>query len=79
MLTSIRLRQEQKERHPARHARPFRMLRKGRCQQGEADAELERLRKEVKHKALGLLGTIGLTSEDLAAWKVKQEAKVRRQ
>jgi hypothetical protein len=54
-----KLRQEQKERH----------------QQGEADAELERLRQEVKRKALGLLGIIGLTPEDLDAWKMKQEAK----
>jgi hypothetical protein len=32
-------------------------------------------KQEVKRKALGLLGIIGLTSDDLAAWKVKQEAK----
>jgi hypothetical protein len=51
--------QEQKERH----------------QQGEADAELERLRQEVKRKALGLRGIIGLTPDDLAVWRVKQEAK----
>ena len=43
--------------------------------QGEADAELEKLRQEVKRKALGLLGTIGLTPDDLAAWKMKQEGK----
>jgi hypothetical protein len=54
-----KLRQEQRERH----------------QQGEADAELERLRQEVKRKALGLLGIIGLTEDDLAAWKVRQESK----
>jgi hypothetical protein len=54
-----KLRQEQKERH----------------QQGEADAELERLRQEVKRKALGLLGIIGLTADDLAAWKMKQDGK----
>jgi hypothetical protein len=39
-------------------------------QQG-ADTELERIRQEVKRKALGLLGTIGLTAEDLAVWQVK--------
>ena len=48
---------------------------KERHQQGEADAELEKLRQEVKRKALGLLGTIGLTPDDLAAWKMKQEGK----
>ena len=46
-----KLRQEQKERH----------------QRGEADANLERMRQEVKRKALGLLGIIGLTPDDLAA------------
>jgi hypothetical protein len=50
-----KLRQEQKERH----------------QQGEADAELERIRQDVKRKGLGLLGIIGLTRDDLAAWKMK--------
>ena len=53
------LRREQKERH----------------QRGEADAELERLRQEVKRKALGLLGIIGLTEDDLAAWQAKREGK----
>jgi hypothetical protein len=38
-----KLRQEQKERH----------------EQGVHDAELERLKQEVKRKALGLLETIG--------------------
>ena len=54
-----KLRQEQKEWH----------------QQGEADAELARLRQGVKRKALGLLGIIGLTPDDLAAWKMKREGK----
>lgn len=56
-----KLRQDQKERH----------------EQGVHDAELEHIRQEVKRKALGLLGTIGLTAEDLAAWKVKQDEKRR--
>ena len=41
------------------------------------NAELERIRQEVKRKALGLLGIIGLTADDLAAWKMKQDAKNR--
>lgn len=52
----------------------LRQEQKERHQQG-ADAELERIRQEVKRKALGLLGTIGLTAEDLAVWKVKQDRK----
>ncbi len=31
----------------------------------------------MKWKALGLLGTIGLTAEDLAAWKINQDEKKR--
>ena len=59
MVEIQKRRREQKERH----------------QQGEADAELERVRQEVKRKALGLLGIIGLTTDDLAEWKMKQETK----
>jgi hypothetical protein len=55
------LRREQKERH----------------QPGEADAELARIRQDVKPRALYLLGIIGLTDEDLAAWKARREGKWR--
>jgi copper oxidase (laccase) domain-containing protein len=54
-----KLRQEQKERH----------------EQGVHDAELDRLKQEVKRKALGLLGSIGLTADDLAAWMMRQDGK----
>lgn len=52
----------------------LRQEQKERHQQG-ADAELEHIRQEVKRKALGLLGIIGLTPDDLAQWKMKQDAK----
>ena len=33
------------------------------------------IKQKVKRKAVGLLGIIGLTTDDLAAWKLKQETK----
>ena len=37
----------------------------------------ERPRQAVKRRALGLPGVVGLTLDYLAAWKMKQEAKLQ--
>lgn len=41
----------------------------------DCEVELEPTKQEVKRKALGLLGIIGLTPDDLTAGKMKHEGK----
>lgn len=37
--------------------------------------EFERIKQDVKRQALGILGVVGLTFDDLHAWVVKKEEK----
>jgi hypothetical protein len=56
-----KLRQEHRERH----------------HWAKADTQPERIEQEVKLKALGLLGNIGLTFDALTVWTTNQDGKRR--